>query len=140
MIFEDELGIRPSEWLRYEPLDAFLGRNAIPILPVESKIIEVTGLHWTMLRLVLASLMSILAGILHRFFPTATGMNSHMRVHSQRQRDVHRSGHAKVWRAQVRTKIVKVTCMTCHRHECVSFHLTYSKNMQGGTFTLSQLE
>lgn len=76
MIFETELGIKPSEWLKYAPLDDYLADNRIPILPVEDALISVSGLHITLLRLILASFLSIGAGIVHRFVPTATGANS----------------------------------------------------------------
>lgn len=73
MIFESQLGIRPSEWLKYAPLDDFLADNQIPLLPVEDKLLSISGLHITLLRLILASFLSVGAGILHRFVPTTTG-------------------------------------------------------------------
>jgi hypothetical protein len=73
MIFEAELGIKPSDWLKYAPLDDFLADNRIPMLPFEEAALSISGLHISLLRLIFASLISILAGILHRFVPTATG-------------------------------------------------------------------
>lgn len=73
MIFETQLGIKPSEWLKYAPLDDFLGENRIPVLPFEDAMVSISGLHITLLRLILASFFSIGAGILHRCVPTATG-------------------------------------------------------------------
>jgi hypothetical protein len=73
MIFESELGLKPSDWLKYPPLDDFLAGNRIPILAFEEAILSISGLHISLLRLILASFISILAGFLHRFVPTTTG-------------------------------------------------------------------
>lgn len=88
MIFESQLGICPSEWLKFAPLDDFLAENRIPILSVEDAMVSISGLHITLLRLILASFFSIGAGILHRFVPTANGTTSYSVLHPQLRREI----------------------------------------------------
>jgi hypothetical protein len=73
MIFEEQLGIRPSEWLHHPELDAFLSTNSIGTLTLEAFLVGKTGLHLSMLRFVIASLLTVLVGVVHRYIPTATG-------------------------------------------------------------------
>lgn len=73
MIFEKQLGIYPADWLRYEPLDRFLSYNAVPSLAFEEAIADTAGLHVSMLRLIIATVLSILAGLVHRSVPSVTG-------------------------------------------------------------------
>lgn len=73
MYFEDQLGIRPSEWFRWEPLDRFLAHNAIPIQDWEIRASSSADMHVTMFRMILSFLCSVLIGFVHRYVPTATG-------------------------------------------------------------------
>lgn len=73
MIFEKQLGISPADWLRYEPLDQFLNANVVPVLPLEESISLHSGIHLSLLRLIIATFLSIVAGVVHRYVPSATG-------------------------------------------------------------------
>eukprot|EP00892_Ulva_mutabilis_P010068 jgi/Ulvmu1/7433/UM036_0094.1 len=73
MIFEKQLGIFPADWLRYEPLDQFLSINAVPVLAIEESVAQRSGLHVSLLRLIIATILSILAGTVHRYVPSVAG-------------------------------------------------------------------
>jgi lysophospholipid acyltransferase len=73
MFFEDELGIKPSEWLRYQPLDDFLGVNKFQVQGWEEVAVRSLGLHISVIRLIVAAVLTIPCGVLHRMVPTATG-------------------------------------------------------------------
>ena len=73
MFFEDELGIKPSLWLRDEQIDTFLDENIIQPQPWEELIVRQSGLHLSMIRLIAAAILTIPVGLLHRYTPTAWG-------------------------------------------------------------------
>ena len=73
MFFEDELGFRPSRWLRNEQLDMFLDDNCITVQPLEELIVRQTGLHLSMIRLIAAAVLTVPLGFLHRVVPSALG-------------------------------------------------------------------
>lgn len=73
MYFQEVLGIDTSELLAYPPLDDWLAQNGIPVQGWEQASADALGYQVSMLRTVLALLLSVLAGLLHRFVPTVTG-------------------------------------------------------------------
>jgi hypothetical protein len=73
MIFEDELGIKPAHWLRNPQLDNFLDDNCVAVLPWEELAVRQTGLHLSMIRLIVAAIATVPLGFLHRLVPTAYG-------------------------------------------------------------------
>jgi lysophospholipid acyltransferase len=73
MFFEDEIGIKPSAWLRYQPLDDFLAVNTFRVQRWEETAVQSLGLHISIIRLIVASVMTLPLGLLHRMVPTATG-------------------------------------------------------------------
>ena len=73
MFFEDELGFKPARWLRNEQLDAMLDDNCIAVQPIEELIVRQTGLHLSMIRLIVAAILAVPLGFLHRIVPSAMG-------------------------------------------------------------------
>lgn len=73
MFFEQQLGIKPAAWLQNPELDVFLEDNCIPLQLWEEMAVRALGLHMTMIRLIVAAVLCIPVGVLHRFVPSATG-------------------------------------------------------------------
>jgi hypothetical protein len=76
MLFEDELGIRSSNWLRNAQVDAFLDDNVIEVQWWEEIIVRQSGLHLSMIRLVVAAILTVPLGFVHRVVPSTYGAQS----------------------------------------------------------------
>jgi hypothetical protein len=74
MYFEEYHGFKPGLWLHRPGLDSFLATNVIAPQPWEQSAALSLGLRLSMIRLVLAAVVSIFVGLGHRFVPTYTGV------------------------------------------------------------------
>lgn len=73
MFFEQELGIRPEEYLRNHELDAFLEGNLFPIQAWEVLAAR-QGVHLSAIRVIVAALLAIPVGLLQRRVPSVAGV------------------------------------------------------------------
>lgn len=73
MYFQEIFGINTSQILAYPPLDDWLAQNVLPVQGWEQAAADGLGYHVSMFRTVFALVLSLAAGLLHRFVPTVTG-------------------------------------------------------------------
>jgi hypothetical protein len=73
MYFEEYHGFRPGSYLHHPRVDTFLATNLIEPQSWEVSAVLSSGLRLSMIRIMLAAVLSIFVGLLHRFVPTYTG-------------------------------------------------------------------